>query len=74
MLFLVGPAEELGKFAVVRLIPYRSLYFDESKDGLVYGAASSLGFASLENLVYMLTIGPEVLIVHCRSRSSGIWC
>ena len=63
MLLVVGPAEELGKFAVVRFVPYRSLYFDEPMDGLVYGAAASLGFASLENLVYMLTFGPEVILV-----------
>jgi hypothetical protein len=63
MLLVVGPAEELGKFAVVRFVPYRSLYFDEPMDGLVYGAAASLGFASLENLAYMLTFGPEVILV-----------
>ena len=48
MLLVVGPVEEACKFAVVRLKPYRSLYFDEPVDGLVYAAAASLGFASLE--------------------------
>ena len=63
MLFVVGPVEEACKFAVVRLKPYRSLYFDEPMDGLVYAAAASLGFASLENLFYVLEFGPEVMIV-----------
>ncbi len=63
MLFVVGPVEELAKFAVVRLVPYRSLYFDEPLDGLIYSAAASLGFASLENLGYMLAYGPAVILV-----------
>ena len=62
MLFVVGPAEELSKFMAVRLGPYRSLYFDEPRDGLVYAVAASLGFASLENLVYILSFGPEVMV------------
>lgn len=62
MLFVVGPVEELSKFAAVRLGPYRSLYFDEPTDGLVYSAAASLGFASLENLVYVISFGPAVML------------
>ena len=63
MLLVIGPVEEFCKFAVVRLKPYRSLYFDEPMDGLVYAAAASLGFASLENLFYVFQFGPEVMIV-----------
>ena len=62
MLFVVGPVEELSKFMAVRLGPFRSLYFDEPRDGLVYAVAASLGFASLENLVYILQFGPEVMV------------
>jgi RsiW-degrading membrane proteinase PrsW (M82 family) len=62
MLFVVGPIEELSKFTVVRLFPYRSLYFDEPMDGPVYGATASLGFASLENLFYVLEFGPGVML------------
>ena len=62
MLFVVGPAEETCKFLAVRLCAFRSLYFDEPFDGLVYAAAASLGFASLENLFYILQFGPEVMI------------
>ena len=62
MLFVVGPVEELSKFMAVRLGPFRSLYFDEPRDGLVYAAAASLGFASLENLGYILTFGPAVML------------
>ena len=63
MLFIVGPVEETCKFLAVRLPVYRSLHFEETMDGLVYGAAASLGFASLENLLYVLEYGPEVMVI-----------
>ena len=62
MLFVVGPAEETAKFLAVWLVAFRSLYFDEPSDGLVYSVAASLGFASLENLVYIIEFGPDVMI------------
>ena len=62
MLFVVGPVEETSKFLSVRLVAYRSLYFDEPIDGLVYSASASLGFASLENLLYVTEFGPSVMI------------
>ena len=75
MLFVVGPVEEASKFLAVRLGPYRSLYFDEPSDGLEYAAAASLGFASLENLVYILSFGPAVMIVRAPISTLGhvIW-
>ena len=63
MLFVVGPAEETCKFLAVRFLAYRSPYFDEPGDGLVYSTAASLGFASLENLLYILQFGPAVMLV-----------
>ena len=62
MFFFVGPVEELSKFLAVRLNAYRSRYFEEPMDGLVYAAAASLGFASLENFFYILNYGPEVIV------------
>ncbi len=63
MLLVVGPVEETAKFLAVRFFAYRSLYFDEPTDGLLYSAAASLGFASLENLIYVLEFGPGVMIL-----------
>ena len=63
MIFVVGPVEEISKFLAVRLKAYRSLFFDEPIDGLVYAAAASLGFASVENVFYVLEFGPEVMLV-----------
>ena len=63
MLAAVGPVEETSKFLAIRLAVYRSLHFEEPMDGLVYGAAASMGFASLENLFYVIGFGPEVMLV-----------
>ncbi|MBC8477172.1 MAG: PrsW family intramembrane metalloprotease [Dehalococcoidia bacterium] len=60
---VAGVTEELGKYLVVRRTVYRSPYFDEPMDGLVYASASALGFASLENLGYLLTYGWEVILM-----------
>jgi protease PrsW len=48
--------EELLKFSMVALFVYRDKEFDEPMDGIVYATATALGFATLENLVYILDI------------------
>jgi RsiW-degrading membrane proteinase PrsW (M82 family) len=50
---VVGPIEEGAKFLAARLVVFRWAAFDEPLDGLVYGAAIALGFASFENLIYL---------------------
>jgi len=49
---VVGPIEEGSKFAVAWAVLFRSRWFDEPIDGLVYAAAVAIGFASLENALY----------------------
>ena len=71
MMFVVGPVEELCKFGAVRLGAYRSLYFDEPLDGLVYASVASLGFASLENLYYVIEYGLEVMLVRAPLSTLG---
>ena len=71
MLLVVGPVEELCKFAAVRFGAYRSLHFDEPLDGLVYAAVASLGFASLENFFYVVDYGPEVMLVRAPLSTVG---
>jgi RsiW-degrading membrane proteinase PrsW (M82 family) len=54
---LVVPAiEELLKFSMVAFFVYRDQEFDEPMDGIVYATATALGFATLENIVYVLDI------------------
>ena len=53
---LVAPVvEELGKYLVVRKTVYESAEFDEPVDGIVYASAAGLGFATLENVVYVFS-------------------
>ncbi|MCP4547481.1 MAG: heme exporter protein CcmD [bacterium] len=45
--------EELFKFLVLTRYSARHPAFDEPMDGIVYGATVSLGFATLENILYV---------------------
>jgi len=51
--FAAALPEELAKFLVLYFYCGRRSEFDEPMDGLVYGTAVSLGFASLENVQYV---------------------
>ncbi|MBL4686097.1 MAG: PrsW family intramembrane metalloprotease [Nannocystaceae bacterium] len=46
--------EEACKLAVVLLLVWRRPEFDERMDGIVYGARAGLGFALVENVIYLL--------------------
>ena len=59
--FVVALLEELVKFAAVYRLVYRSHLFKQVFDGVLFCAASALGFAILENLIYVLTSGKEAL-------------
>ena len=60
---VAGLTEELGKFLVVRKTVYDSPYFDEPMDGIIYSSASALGFASLENVGYLVMFGWQTILV-----------
>ena len=51
---IVGPVEEAVKLLAVRLYAYRDDRFDAVIDGAVYGAAAGLGFATIENALYIV--------------------
>jgi RsiW-degrading membrane proteinase PrsW (M82 family)/GNAT superfamily N-acetyltransferase len=50
---VVALTEELGKFLVLRYYAYTRKSFDEPLDGIVYGVMISMGFATLENVLYV---------------------
>ena len=50
----VGITEELLKFLVVILIIYPNKNFDEPFDGIVYAVFVGMGFATAENLTFVL--------------------
>lgn len=54
--------EEFFKLLAVLWVVYRHPAFDEPFDGIVYGAVASLGFATLENALYVSGGGQGVAI------------
>lgn len=61
--FGVALAEELCKFLFLKAFIYDSREFSEPFDGIVYGGMVGCGFATVENLFYVLPLGQEVGIV-----------
>lgn len=55
--------EEFFKFLVLRWYVWRKSHFDEPLDGVVYGATASLGFATLENILYVGSGGLETAVL-----------
>ena len=60
---VAGVTEESLKLLMVLLYVYRKPHFDEVMDGVLYTAASSLGFAMLENILYVAKGGVATGIV-----------
>lgn len=51
---VVAFTEELMKYLVLRIYNYPHPEFDEPYDGIMYGVAVSLGFAAVENVMYVV--------------------
>ncbi len=59
--FLIAAfVEEIFKFLVLWFYAARHDAFDEPFDGIVYGVAASLGFAALENVLYVFQGGAGI--------------
>lgn len=61
---IIALAEEGGKLFVLKKITWRSPEFDYTFDAVVYSVAVSLGFATLENVLYVFmngTVGIAVM-------------
>ncbi len=52
--------EEFFKFAALFFLIWRHKEFDEKFDGIVYAVFVSLGFAWIENIMYVLQYGQDV--------------
>lgn len=57
---IVGPVEESAKLLAVRLYAYNDDRFAAVIDGAVYGAVAGLGFATIENAIYISRVVGEV--------------
>jgi protease PrsW len=55
--------EECAKLCVLMLYSLRTQAFDEPMDGIVYGVVASMGFATMENILYVLDGGIATALV-----------
>jgi len=51
---VAGLTEEFFKRLIVLIYPYRTKYFNEKLDGIIYSVFASMGFATVENIVYVV--------------------
>lgn len=57
----VGLSEEWAKFILLYLFIFPNKNFDEPYDGITYAVMISMGFASFENVLYMVRYGNDVI-------------
>lgn len=77
LLFAFGGAalcEELLKFWIVYGYCRTHASFDEPLDGIIYGVTASLGFATLENVLYVASNGMGVAITRALLAVPGHAC
>lgn len=56
---VAGLTEELFKFIILYWLIWKHKEYDEKYDGIVYAVFISLGFAAVENVLYVLEYGAE---------------
>ncbi|PQJ79167.1 PrsW family intramembrane metalloprotease [Polaribacter porphyrae] len=57
---IVALVEEFSKYIIVRFYAQKSKEFNEPFDGIVYAVMVSMGFAALENILYVFQYGVNV--------------
>ena len=55
--FVVALVEEFSKYVIVKYYAQRNKEFNEPFDGIVYAVFVSMGFATLENILYVFQYG-----------------
>ena len=61
---VVGLSEELSKYLGLRFYSYTQRAFDEPLDGIVYSVMISMGFATVENILYAIKYqSPEIMLL-----------
>ena len=59
----VGLVEEGSKFLFLRGVLFRNTHFTQPFDGIVYSVMIGMGFATVENLLYILNEGDEGIAI-----------
>lgn len=71
---LAAGTEELGKYFFLKRKTWDSKYFDCMFDGIVYSVFVSLGFATVENILYVFDDGLGVAIMRMFTSVPGHMC
>lgn len=61
--FVVGFIEEFSKYIMVRGFLQPRTVFNEPYDGIIYAVMVSMGFAAVENIMYVIQGGMEVALL-----------
>ena len=69
--FGVALAEEFCKFLFLKFLIFDNREFNEPYDGIVYGGILGCGFATFENLFYVLPLGYEAGIIRLLTAVPG---
>ena len=69
-LWIAALPEEAAKIAIIAAVALRSRHFDEPMDGVVYGTAVGLGFAAVENFLYVKGAPQLVMVAAIRGIMS----
>lgn len=59
---IVAVCEELGKFFALKIGSWKSRHFNFKFDGVVYAVCTSLGFALVENILYVIEGGVALAV------------
>jgi len=60
---VAGTTEEVFKFLILYLLVWNSPSFNEKFDGIVYAVFVSLGFAAVENVLYVMDGGLQTAMI-----------
>ncbi|MFY0603580.1 MAG: PrsW family intramembrane metalloprotease [Flavobacteriaceae bacterium] len=60
---VVALVEEFSKYIIVKYVAQRNKAFNEPFDGIVYAVMVSMGFATLENIIYVFQYGVSTGII-----------
>jgi len=73
-----GLTEEFSKYIFVRHYSYKKDAFNEPFDGITYSVMVAMGFATLENIFYVIDGGPQTAFVRMFTAipghaADGVW-
>lgn len=71
---VIGPAEEISKYLLLKWGTWKNKKFDYSYNGIVFAVFVSLGFAALENVLYVAQNGMVTGIVRALTSIPGHAC